>query len=60
MLRVSVLFTGGRLKFLIDGLKLAAFALEEKAYSIGGKKIPSREEKWVQSLVPSFINQSLI
>lgn len=46
-------FLGGRLKFLVDGLKLAAFALEEKQYEIGGKKIPSKDEKWVWYLLIS-------
>lgn len=37
--------TGGRLRYLVDGLKLAAFALEDKTYNIAGKRIPTKEEK---------------
>ncbi|KAJ8931588.1 hypothetical protein NQ314_015475 [Rhamnusium bicolor] len=36
---------GGRLRYLVDGLKLGAFALAEKELSVDSKRIPSRMEK---------------
>ncbi|KAH1022620.1 innexin inx7 [Dendroctonus ponderosae] len=36
---------GGRLKYLVDGLQLAAFSLQEKEMGVGGKNIPTRAQK---------------
>lgn len=36
---------GGRVKYLVDGLKLAAFALADEQITVRDNKIPSRQEK---------------
>ncbi|CAH1990859.1 unnamed protein product [Acanthoscelides obtectus] len=36
---------GGRIRYIVDGLKLAAFALQEKELQSGGKTIPSKKDK---------------
>ncbi|CAH1111010.1 unnamed protein product [Psylliodes chrysocephalus] len=36
---------GGRLRFLVDGLRYAAFSFNEKEMKIGGNKIPSKSER---------------
>nr|CAI5829507.1 unnamed protein product [Callosobruchus analis] len=36
---------GGRIRYIVDGLKLAAFALQDKEIQAGGKTIPSKQSK---------------
>nr|CAH7730556.1 unnamed protein product [Callosobruchus chinensis] len=36
---------GGRIRYIVDGLKLAAFAFQDKEIQSGGRTIPSKQKK---------------
>ncbi|XP_044262258.1 innexin inx7-like [Tribolium madens] len=52
-------FEGGRIRRLIEGLQLGAFALLEKEVSVDNKKIPSKEKKaeFMATIRKAFIDR---